>query len=215
MISVNDKVIPFFSIITTSYNRSYILRRALDSLINQSVQDWECIIVDDGSNDNTFLIAKEYCDKDKRFRYIYHSNRKQALSKNAGILAAAGLYITFLDSDDEYQKNHLEIRQSILRQENDLHFLYGGVKIIGDEYVPDANNPSKMIHLKDCCIGGTFFIRRDIIFELSGFQKIDYGDDTELFKRIEQNEYNMLKTNEATYIYHRDSSDSICNNMKN
>lgn len=173
MICVNKNIVPFFSVIITSYNRSGVLKRALDSLIMQSTGDWECLIVDDGSNDSTFEIAKIYCDNDPRIRYLYHANRKQAMSKNAGILAASGLFITFLDSDDEYEPNHLELRQSVLRQNPSIEFLDGGFRIVGNNYVPDANNHNKMIHLSHCKIGGTFFIRRDAAFDISGFPDVE------------------------------------------
>lgn len=213
MICVNKNIIPFFSVIVTTYNRSKLLDRALDSLLGQTFDDWECLIVDDGSSDNTFNKAIKYCKEDPRFRYMFHSHRRQSSSKNAGILAANGIFVTFLDSDDEYKPEHLDSRHQILRQYNDVDFLHGGVQIVGNKYVPDLNNPSKLIHLNDCIIGGTFFIKRNIAIEIGGFPDKDYGDDTMFFEKAENYNCLIAKIQIPTYIYYRDTEDSLCNSI--
>ncbi len=213
MVCVNKNIIPFFSIVVTCYNRAYILHRALNSILAQTNQDWECLIVDDGSQDNTGEIAASYCNTDNRFRYIFHSNRKQAFSKNAGLLAAGGIFVTFLDSDDEYSTEHLEVRQRILQQHPGLELLHGGVKIIGSEFVPDINNNEKSIHLKDCVIGGTFFIEKYAGINIGGFPNVNFGDDTGFFDKAVQNRLIIAKIDYPTYIYHRDSEDSLCNKI--
>ncbi len=214
IVSVNKNIIPFFSIILTCYNRAYILEKAIKSILSQTCLDWECLIVDDGSNDNTTEIAKKYCDTDSRFRYLYHSNRKQAQSKNVGILAASGMFITFLDSDDEYATNHLEIRQRILFQYPDVEFLHGGVRVIGDEFVPNRDNTQELIKLSECIIGGTFVVRKEAAISIGGFDEFDYGDDTEFFDKAEKMGLVIAKIDFPTYIYNRNSIDSICNKMK-
>jgi glycosyltransferase involved in cell wall biosynthesis len=213
-IAVRKNIIPYFSVIVTTYNRGDLLHRAFDSLLNQEELDWECIIVDDGSNDNTFNICRKYLDADPRFRYIYHSNRGQALSKNVGILAASGIFITFLDSDDEYRKDHLDIRHKVFNQNPHVELLHGGVKIIGNKYVPDMNDTTKLIHLSDCIIGGTFFVRKEKAITLGGFKALKYGDDTEFFDRAVKKGLVIAKITYPTYLYNRNSPDSICNNIK-
>lgn len=215
MISVYKNIIPFFSVIITSFNRVKTIQRAINSLSSQSEKDWEAIIVDDGSDDDTFLIARELCRKNHKFRYIYQKNRGQALAKNAGILASSGLYITFLDSDDEYLPEHLEIRKKIIHHYPDLDLLHGGVEIIGDEFVPDINDMSQKIHLSNCIIGGTFFFKRESIMKLNGFSDINYGDDTDLYQKAQQLNLTIGKTEIRTYKYYRNQDDSLCNNINN
>jgi len=214
LVSVNKNIIPFFSVIITSYNRANKLSRAVNSLINQTCTDWECILVDDGSSDNTFELAKTFCDSNDKFRYVYHSNRKQSLSKNAGILASSGIFVTFLDSDDEYDTEHLAIRQKILFQNPEVELLHGGVKIIGNEFVPDKDNPNELIHIYDCIIGGTFFINKYSAVNLGGFPLTDYGDDTDFFDLAVKSELVIAKIDHPSYIYYRDSEDSLCNQRK-
>jgi len=213
-ISVSKNKIPFFSVIITTYNRANLLQRALNSLINQTFSDWECIIVDDGSTDDTYQIIKPLIITNPKFRYIYHSNRKQALSKNAGLLASSGIYSTFLDSDDEYLETHLETRFSILNQNPYVELLHGGIKIIGEEHVPDMNDLNQRIHLSQCIVGGTFFILNSKARELRGFDFEEYGDDTVFFKKALKSGLTIAKTDLPTYIYYRNTIDSICNNIR-
>jgi glycosyltransferase involved in cell wall biosynthesis len=214
MISVKNKHIPFFSVIVTCHNRAHILERALNSLLLQDLQDWECLIVNDGSTDETDAIVQSWLHSDHRFRYLKHAHRGQALTKNAGILASSGLFITFLDSDDEYTPDHLSIRKAMLEEYTHLDLLHGGVSIVGDPYVPDMNNPDQLIHLSECIIGGTFVFSASAIHGLSGFDNVSYGDDTKLFEKAEQAGLSIAKTDYPSYVYHRDMPDSLCNVRK-
>lgn len=204
-----------FSIIITTYNRVALLKRALDSLVVQTETDWEAIIIDDGSTDGTYDQIKPYLDIYPKIRYIKQSNQGTVSAKNAGIVSARGTFITFLDSDDEYASNHLETRKLILEQNPKLEFLYGGVKVLGSQYVPDRHDHSKRIHLSDCVVGGTFFIKRELALALEGFKPFPVGTDADLFERISKTETILFKTDLPTYIYHRESEDSITHNLLN
>ena len=76
---------PTVSVILPTFNRGYIIERAINSVIRQSYDEWELIIVDDGSNDNTQAIVNNYIDNYSNIRLLKHSNRKPPLSFNAGI----------------------------------------------------------------------------------------------------------------------------------
>ena len=127
--------------------------------------------------------------------------------------ASQGNYITFLDSDDEYDTTHLETRKTILLKNPSIKFLYGGVRILGNQYVTDRFDFAKKINLNDCVIGGTFFIERNLLFSLKGFRKILLGTDAELFDRIKKAEVTMQETQLPTYIYHHENMDSITNQL--
>jgi glycosyltransferase involved in cell wall biosynthesis len=204
---------PFFSIIITTYNRKNILRRALDSLINQTDNDWEAIIVDDESTDDTFSLVLPYTRSNSGFKYFKKAHSGEALTKNEGINLASGKYISFLDSDDEYSNGHLQSRKAILMQNPLVNFLYGGAKILGNQYVPDRFDPSKRINLNECVIGGTFFIERELLIRLKGFREIILGTDSDLFDRAASTGAVMMETKIPTYIYHHENEDSITNMM--
>ena len=206
---------PRFSIVITTYNRATLLERALNSLLNQRFQNWEAIIVNDGSTDETDEIISSYLKSNPRFRSHKQNNQGEAKAKNKGVELARGEYITFLDSDDEFEIGHLEKRDQILKDHPEVDLLHGGVQIIGNEYVPDKNNPEQLIHLSECIIGGTFFIRNSCIQRLEGFKDIPLGTDSELFDRAVENKMRILKTDFPTYIYHRTAKDSITHNYQN
>ena len=213
----NDKLLiqPFFSIIITTYNRAHIIQRALNSLISQIEHDWEAVIVDDGSTDDTFLRILPYLCTNQQIRYKRKVHRGEVMSKNAGINSSFGKYISFLDSDDEYDPTHLQSRKEILENNPSLRFLHGGTKIIGNQYVPDRFNYKKRINLSECVIGGTFFIERNIFFQLNGFRNIILGTDSDLFERAVEADISIMKTKSPTYIYHHENEDSITNRLIN
>jgi len=204
---------PFFSIIITTYNRAHLLKKALDSLIYQTEDDWETIIVDDESTDDTYLQVLPYLSCSPKIRYLRKVHSGEAMSKNAGISSSIGKYISFLDSDDEYDPTHLESRKAILMQDPSIRFLYGGAKIIGNPYVPDRFNYEKRISLSECVIGGTFLIERNVFSQLNGFRKILLGTDSDLFDRAVEAGIFMKETKIQTYIYHHETEDSITNNL--
>ena len=213
MLTSYSKRIPFFSVIMCTLNRNHLISRALDSLLLQVEKDWECIIIDDGSIDETFHTVKKYADMYSNVKYIYHSNKGTGLSRNAGILAASGMFITFLDSDDEYHPDHLSIRKTILEEYTNLDLLHGGVDIIGNPYVTDKNDYTKQIHLSECVIGGTFVIPRYKLHQIGGFSNLRYADDADLYQKAVDASWNIAKIDYPTYIYHRDSPDSLCTNQ--
>ncbi len=166
------KSTPAVSIILTVYNRAAYLNRCIDSVLNQTFNDWELIAIDDGSTDNSLDILKEYDIISEKISVISQPNMKLPLSRNKGIKLSNGKNITFIDSDDRYEKDHLSKRISFMKKNPDIDLIYGGVKIIGDEYVRDKNNPSKFIHLSKCTIGATFFGKRNVFTELNGFKNL-------------------------------------------
>lgn len=202
---------PFFSIIITTYNRAQILKRALNSLISQTEHDWEAIIVDDESNDDTRLQVLPYICSNPQIKYLRKIHGGEAMSKNSGIISSSGKFISFLDSDDEYEPLHLQSRKEILKQDRSIRFLYGGTRIIGNQYVPDRFNNKKRIHLSECAIGGTFFIERNLISHLGGFRHIMIGTDADLFDRVVEAGIKMKETKIPSYIYHHENEDSITN----
>ncbi|ROL58172.1 glycosyltransferase family 2 protein [Bacteroidetes/Chlorobi group bacterium Naka2016] len=198
----------FFSIVIATYNRNDLLARAVQSLLAQKEKDWEAIIVDDGSSDETYFYCINLCKNDTRFTYIYKQNEGPAYARESGIKLSKGRYVTFLDSDDEYEPDHLILRKRILIENPFIDFLYGGFRVIGSNFVPDLYNPNKMISIDQCVVGGTFFIRRTLIEKLGGVPKIEYGEDTRLYQLVKSKGLIVKKVDFPTYIYHREHLES-------
>ena len=97
-----------FSIILPTFNRGHMIRLAIESVLSQTYNDWELIIVDDGSTDKTKDVIDKFIEKDNRVKYLYQKNQERSAARNNGIKEAKGDWICFLDSDDIYHVNHLE-----------------------------------------------------------------------------------------------------------
>lgn len=110
------------SIIIPTYNRGYIIKDSIKSILNQTYTDFELIIVDDGSTDNTTDVVKSI--KDKRIKYIKYENNKGACyARNVGIKAAKGDYITFHDSDDYCFEDRIKLQyENIIKNNSDFDF---------------------------------------------------------------------------------------------
>lgn len=100
---------PKISIIIPNYNTEKYLPRCLDSLVAQTLQDIEIIIIDDGSTDDSVKIMNQYAQKDKRIKIITQKNSGPATARNKGLDVATGKYLMFCDSDDWYEKNMCQI----------------------------------------------------------------------------------------------------------
>lgn len=213
MINVYKGNRPLVSIVMPTFNRESYLNRSISSVLKQTYSDWELVIVDDGSTDNTFQLVNGFISKYENIRYVRHSNRKSPLTTNAGILASCGDYITFLGSDDEYKEEHIKLRIDFMIANPDIDMIHGGVEIVGHPYVKDKNDFSKEIHISECVVGGTFFGKRSIFFELDGFKDLIYSDDSDFFERAEK-KFKIAKVDYPTYIYYRDTPDSICTTIQ-
>lgn len=123
------------SIIVPVYNTEKYLNRAIDSVLRQTFSDWELILVDDESPDRCGVICDEYAGADRRIRVIHQRNRGVCAARNAGLDAASGEYIYFLDSDDYLQEKALEILYRHMTEENaDLVFA-GHSRVEADGYI--------------------------------------------------------------------------------
>lgn len=194
---------PAVSVILCTYNRASYLHRCMDSVFAQTFTDFELIVIDDGSNDNTFEIVNQYIKEYRNIRYVKHQNRKLALSKNIGILCSFGKYITFIDSDDAYKPNHLAVRCNFLDSHPEIDLVEGGFYSTEEIFVKDYYKIDEIINLRDCVLGPTFFGKRQVFERLSGFNNIAYGEDTEFWARAEAQFQTAHLRDLETYVYTR------------
>lgn len=201
------------SIIMPAYNVEKYIGSTLESVKNQTFKSWECIIVDDCSDDSTEKIVKEYSEQDKKFQYIkLDKNSGAATARNTAIKKATGKYLAFLDSDDIWAAEKLE-KQVDFMERNHYVFTctdYGKIDMYGNiqRRVVKAQKEYDYDKILKNCPGNS-----TIIYNCEKLGKI-YADD---IKR--RNDFVMwlkvIKTAHKAYglqeilAYHRERSDSI------
>lgn len=126
---VEEKIhIPMVSVIIPCYNASKYLSESLDCIANQNYTEWECIVADDGSTDNSKEIVESFAGKDLRFKYVHQINAGPSAARNLGIGVAKGEFLQFLDSDDLVENDKLKRQVEIMQNMPDCDIVYGNMK---------------------------------------------------------------------------------------
>jgi glycosyltransferase involved in cell wall biosynthesis len=215
---LNDIINPSFSIIIPTYNRGNLLEATIKSVQNQSFTDWECIIVDDGSTDNTKEIIYSLIEKESRIKYIYQENAERSVARNNGIKNAVGEYICFLDSDDMYKSNHLEtLIHEILKKNDQKALFYVHADILTNKEITEAQkqqyNHEPDFFLRNSIIPARVCIHKEILETIIFDPQIVIVEDTVLWTKISAH-FPIIQINETTVLYrwHEDNSVQIKNN---
>ena len=189
-----DNLSPNVSVIIPTYNRASLLARSINSILRQTFQDFEIIIVDDASTDNTQEVVSTI--RDPRIRYLKHeTNRGGSAARNTGISAAQGDFIAFQDSDDEWLPEKLAKQVNILADAlPNVGVVYTGFwRIQGDqkEYIPGPEIQVKEGNIHRELLKGNFVTTQAVLVKKECFQKVGMFDETlprlqdwELFLRI-------------------------------
>jgi len=181
---------PKFSIIIPTYNRAHIIGEALDSVLAQSCKDFEIIVVDDGSTDNTPEVLQPYLD---RIRYLKKLNSGPAAARNRGITESHGEYIAFLDSDDRWYPNKLAQIERAIGAHPEAGLFYSDFRLVDEQRSYKREIHSRHIvgnGYHQLLLGGFFgtstvVVKREC-FDLCGlFYKDLYGpEDLDMWIRI-------------------------------
>ncbi|MDR0741387.1 MAG: glycosyltransferase [Rickettsiales bacterium] len=213
------------SVIIPNHNYAKYLNSALDSVLYQTLQDWECIVIDDGSGDDSVRIIKQYIKRDKRFKLIQKKHQGIPQARNAGLDVATGDYIAFLDADDCYSDIALETLYQIARM-TDADMVGGKTLLVGDKFkfLPAGNaaytphdfysesNPSRYF-----CASGSqnwFWIwrriyKRKFIGDTRFSPKLNFvGEDIAFMMELGWRAENMVDSM-AIVVYHRKHMTSI------
>ena len=125
-----------FTIITASYNYENLIKETIESVLTQTYTNWEMIIVDDGSKDNSIEVIKEYCQKDARIKlYTHPKNQNKGLIETIklGIQKTNTDWIVFLESDDTITPNYLEKKLKVIKENPEVKFIFNDVNLFGNE----------------------------------------------------------------------------------
>ncbi len=179
-----------FSIILPTYNRASFIREAIESVQAQSYENWELIIIDDGSTDDTREIVSQYEKTDARIHYHYQENQERSAARNKGIELSKGEWICFLDSDDNYLPDHLKtIHQALGSDQGEGLFATGILRNTNgvQSEVPFLDNSSENM-LKELwtkfLIPSQVCVHRKILVENQFDTRFRLWEDTHLWVRI-------------------------------
>jgi len=214
---------PKVSVILPTYNRAHIIEKAIQSVLKQTYQDFEIIIIDDGSKDDTEKIIRGFQEKDNRIKYIrFEENKGAAAARNAGINMSKGEYITFQDSDDEWVIDKLEKQMKVIETSSENIVVYCGFwRIDGDEktYIPDINISNREGNIHKELLKRNFIGTPSILLLKKNLEKIGMFDenlsrlqDWDLAIRLSKY-YNFKLIDEPLYISYV-LSDSISANYE-
>jgi glycosyltransferase involved in cell wall biosynthesis len=117
-----SQVSPFFSIIIPTYNRAQFITKTIHSVLQQDFADFELLVIDDGSKDNTGELVQAFTDP--RVRYLKKDNGERGAARNYGASRASGRYINFFDSDDLLYPNHLSVARQVIETESNPEFFH-------------------------------------------------------------------------------------------
>lgn len=205
---------PKVSVVVPAYNCAAFIGRTIESVQRQTENNWELIIVDDGSTDDSRLAIEEYAKDDPRIVYVYQNNTgAPAKPKNVGIKLAKGKYIAFLDHDDEWLPEKLERQLKLFEVSNipNLGLVSSNAMIVN--LVDGSTLEHKMPRLTDPCAG---LLERNFIFCSSGVvvkrevfdevglhdERFKQGDDWDMWLRISRR-FGMDFVYEPLYRFNR------------
>jgi glycosyltransferase involved in cell wall biosynthesis len=204
--------VPNISIILTTYNgqsRGFLIE-CIESVLNQTYTDFECLIIDDGSIDNTNLICANYLN-DKRFKYHYQFNRGLAAARNTGLDLSYGNYICFLDDDDIWYKDKLQKQIDFFeknKSENigmiftNIHLINKDGKKIGEQAnYADGNIYDLLLYKNLIDSPSSVMIKKSIFKEVGDFKEwMKSSEDYDLWIRISK-KFKIFSINEFLVKY--------------
>ena len=181
------------SIIVPIYNVENYLRQCLDSIMSQTYQNFECLLINDGSPDNSADICIEYVEKDSRFKYFEKENGGVSSARNLGIERSGGAYITFIDSDDLVESDYLEVLYKVLKDEAaDISVLtYKQFDMAGNCYY---------VHSYQRGYEKRVFVHDEFISELPLLERYDRSFGYSTGKLVSRNMLGNVRFNEVTTL---------------
>lgn len=205
---------PKISIVIPTYNRAYTLKRTINSILKQTFENYEIIVVDDASTDNTREVIKTIIDK--RLKYIcLNHNTKGTMPRNVGIEHCRGEYIAFLDSDDEWLPTKLEEQLKFISKIKEKNFLCftNVIKFDGEKkYKKNQRNLKDTEDIMDYILvdrnivqTSTFFMPTKLAKKIKFNSKLRKHQDWDFCLRLRDNNTKFYYLNKALTIWYTDS----------
>lgn len=218
---------PFFSIVTPLYNKEKYIYQTVISVLKQTLTNYEYIIIDDGSTDNSSSIIKSF--NDNRIKYYAIENSGVSNARNYGIYKSKGKFICFLDADDIWDENYLLELKHILEKERDADFICSGYNyfsentknILKRKLLKDLpKNKYSIINFLEICaknkwciaLTSAVCIKREILYQLEKpfMPNISIGEDMDCWIRSALISKKAIYLNKALMYYRDEDNSSLC-----
>jgi glycosyltransferase involved in cell wall biosynthesis len=193
---------PFFSIVLPTFNRAHLIGVPIRSIISQTFNDWELIVIDDGSTDNTKEVVAGF--NDERIKYIYQNNQERSAARNHGIKNAAGKFICFIDSDDLWYINHLQlINLEIVEKSYKPALYFTSMRWVFENRTqdvifksPQQRNPVEYV-IENQIAPSTACLHADITERVRFNTLLHINEDVEFFARVAA-KYDLVQITQVT-----------------
>lgn len=213
---------PLVSIIVPCYQQAHYLPEALQSVLDQSYVNWECIIVNDGSPDTTEVVAQQWLKKDTRFHYLFKKNGGLASARNEGIRNSQGEFILALDADDILHSDYLKKTVAVLENNNNLaivschsKFFVNSISYIVDELKPSGTHYQDLMFQNH--LVATSLYRKKCWEEVGGYdESMKKGfEDWEFWLNITKRGWEFTFVKEFLFYYRKAKKSMLVDTINN
>lgn len=192
MTEINSSFSPLVSIVIPTYNRANLVGESIRSVLNQTYTNWELIIIDDGSQDNTLEIVSAFVDSRIRYFFIEHCGIFGKV-RNEGLKISKGDYVAFLDSDDLWSPDKLEIQLDLMTQYPEAFFVFNNIRIFGTRQYPSPPDYDELFvgsillsmleETRFVFYPSALLFKRESVIDKLGLmdETLSYGTDTKYF----------------------------------
>jgi glycosyltransferase involved in cell wall biosynthesis len=198
---------PLVSVVIATYNSGHYLSQAIESVLQQTVNDLEVIVIDDGSTDGPRNLVASI--DDPRLRYVWQANAGQTVAKNHGARLARGEFVAFCDGDDFWYENKLELQLPLFSKSPSVAVVYSPADTIDEHghplgdtlFTPHRGTVTHALFMRNFVPFGTAVVRRRCLEEVGGFdESLRMGIDWDLWLRISvRHQFDYVE--QSTYAY--------------
>ncbi|MEB3216565.1 MAG: glycosyltransferase family A protein [Nostocales cyanobacterium 94392] len=183
-----------FTVVMPAYNAAAYLAQTIESVLSQTFTDFQLVIIDDGSTDNTAVIAEHYQQKDKRVKLLIQSNQGVSATRNQGIESSSSQYIAFIDADDKWFPEKLALHHEHLEKNPDLGVSYAKVEFLTPEGKHTRKiakgrltelQPQHFLYDNPTMTASNLVVRRQVFQEIGYFDcNMNYSEDLDFLFRV-------------------------------
>ena len=215
---------PFISVVIPAYNAAAFLPEVIQSVIDQSYSEWELLVIDDGSTDNTATLVNQYSESDGRVRLISKENGGVSVARNLGAQLAKGELIAFLDSDDLWLKDKLSVHVDYMKSHPQVGVSFSRVELIESDgsttnkltdNIVDTLKPQDLFYSNPTVTTSNLVIRKSVFQELDGFDaSMQYNEDIDLLFRLAIQNHWKIDGIDQVLVQYRLHSSGLSSTLK-